>query len=284
MAASSDDRGNERAGGGDGEQEERTDGWMATYADMVTLLLTFFVLMFALSNVDNEKAELFLFAMSRDGITADQFMEIQQRYNLDELDGSEWDDMFPSPGMEDDEGNEDPGAEAARKALEDLYMAINLYIEGEGLEADLTLTFNGDNLLLTLSNDVWFAPGRAEIPEEMQERAEDIARLLAANFLVSVPFEIIVAGHTDNRPMTMPNILEYPTNWHLSNARATNFLEILLDASEIKPWHFYTRACGEWRPIASNDTEEGRRANRRVEIMIQRATENPLWEEQFGAD
>jgi len=282
MAASSDDRGNERAGGGDGEQEERTDGWMATYADMVTLLLTFFVLMFALSNVDNEKAELFLFAMSRDGISPEQFMEITERYALDELDGSEWDDMFPAPGSTDDDGNEDPGAAAVRKALEDLYIAIDAWLISEGLTAELSLTFNGDNLLLTLSNDVWFSPGRADISEVMQERAARIGELLAANFLVSVPFEIIVAGHTDNIPMSNTDL--YPTNWHLSNARATNFLELLIESSQIEPWHFYTRACGEYRPIASNDTPEGRQANRRVEIMIQRATENPLWEEQFGVD
>ena len=129
MAASSDDRGNERAGGGDGEQEERTDGWMATYADMVTLLLTFFVLMFALSNVDNEKAELFLFAMSRNGITPEQFMEIRERYAFDDLEGSEWDDMFPSPGRTDDDGNEDEGESEAEKALKELHAQLTAYID-----------------------------------------------------------------------------------------------------------------------------------------------------------
>ena len=93
MAASSDDRGNERAGGGDGEQEERTDGWMATYADMVTLLMTFFVLMFALSNVDNAKMEMFMAAMSRDGLTAEQFWEIQDKYADAFIDVSDWDDL-----------------------------------------------------------------------------------------------------------------------------------------------------------------------------------------------
>jgi len=278
MAASSDDRGNERAGGGDGEQEERTDGWMATYADMVTLLLTFFVLMFALSNVDNEKAELFLFAMSRDGITAEQFMEITERYSLDELDGSEWDDLFPAPKPGEDE-DEDPDGGAAREALKDLYDAINLYIDGEGIGDELTVAFNGDFLMLTLSNDVWFDPGRADINPNMMSRAIVIGELLQANFLVAEPFEIVVAGHTDNVPMT--NVTMFPTNWHLSNARATNFLELLIEASHLEPWHFYTRSCGEYKPIAPNDTPEGRQANRRVEVMIQRANENPLWEEQF---
>jgi len=97
VAASSDDRGNERSGGGEQEEEARTDGWMTTYSDMVTLLLTFFVLMFALSNVDNERVEMFFAALSRDGLSAEQFMEIQARHDIDFSDGSEWDEFLPYP-------------------------------------------------------------------------------------------------------------------------------------------------------------------------------------------
>jgi len=281
MAASSDDRGSERAGGGDGEQEERTDGWMATYADMVTLLLTFFVLMFALSNVDNEKAELFLAAMSRGGITAEQFMEIRDRYDMSDFDGSEWDDEFPAPGSWGDDGNEDPedeGESAAAKALADLAAAISSYIDDNNLGNYIEVSFNGDFLMLTLSNDIWFDSGSASISEGMRERAFDIGELLAANFLVAEPFEIVIAGHTDNVPITR----NFPSNWHLSAARATNFLFLILESSQLEPWHFYTRACGEYKPIASNDTPEGRQANRRVEVMITSARENPLWDELYS--
>jgi len=283
MAASSDDRGNERAGGGDAEQEERTDGWMATYADMVTLLLTFFVLMFALSNVDNEKAELFLFAMSRNGITAEQFMEIRERYELDDLTGGEWDDEFPIPGQHGDdtwdEGDDEEGETEGERALRELAEAIQEYIDIEGLGEDLMVTFNGDFLMLTLSNDVWFDSGSADLSEEMRDRARVIAELLDANFTIKEPFEIIVAGHTDNVPMNSPR---YPDNWHLSNARATNFLLLLINDSGLAPYYFYVRSCGEYKPIESNDTPEGRQANRRVEIMISIARENPLWDNTFG--
>ena len=275
MAASSDDRGNERAGGGGEEQEERTDGWMATYSDMVTLLLTFFVLMFALSNVDNEKAELFLFAMSRNGISAEQFMEIRERYELDDLTGGEWDDAFPAPGQEeeDDEGWDEVLSEG-ELALQALAEAIEEYIEIEGLGDDIQVTFNGDFLMLTLSNDVWFDSGSAEITDLMRDRARVLGELLAVNFHESEPFEIIVAGHTDNVPISR----NYPSNWHLSNARATNFLLLLIEDSGLEPYHFYTRSCGEFKPIGDNNTPEGRQANRRVEVMISVARENPLWD------
>jgi len=286
MAASSDDRGNERAGGGDGEQEERTDGWMATYADMVTLLLTFFVLMFALSNVDNEKAEMFLFAMSRGGLTPDQFMEIQQRYDLDDLTGGEWDDSFPAPGHQGDElwddpgDGEDEGESEAERALRELADAIDLWIAGEGLGDDIEVTFNGDFLMLTLSSDVIFNPGRAIVLPEMRERAMVIAELLAANFTVADPFEIVVAGHTDNVPQ---QTAQYPSNWHLSFARAQNFMELLIEDSGLEPWHFTARALGEYRPRYPNDTPEHRQANRRVDVMITRARENP-WDDMYRND
>jgi len=286
MAASSDDRGNERAGGGEGEQEERTDGWMATYADMVTLLLTFFVLMFALSNVDNEKAEMFLFAMSRDGLTLEQFLDIRQRYDeLDEFSGGEWDDHFfaPTDGWdevgEDDEGEDGPSE--GEIALKDLADAIQNWIDGEGLGDEIGIVFNGDFLMLTLSSDIVFNPGRAVVLPEMRERAAVIAELLSVNFTVSDPFEIVVVGHTDNVPQ---HSTQYPSNWHLSAARALNFSEIIIEESGIEPWHFTQRACGEYRPIRPNDTPEGRQANRRVEVMITRAKDNPLWEDQFRND
>jgi len=285
MAASSDDRGNERAGGGEAEQEERTDGWMATYSDMVTLLLTFFVLMFALSNVDNERAEMFLAAMSRGGITAEQFLEIRDRYDIDDFDGGEWDDEFPmpAPGEDwDDPGGEDEGETEGERRLRELAAAISEWIVGSGLEDDIAVSFNGDFLMLTLANDVWFDPGQAEVLPDMIDKAQVIAELLAANFTPDDPFEIVIAGHTDNVPMR-PGA-PYPDNWHLSAARAQNFLRLLIDDSGLEPWHFRMIACGEYRPIGDNNTVEGRQANRRVEVMITRARENPLWDNQFRSE
>jgi len=277
MAASSDDRGNERAGGGDDEPEERTDGWMATYADMVTLLMTFFVLMFALSNVDNERAQMFLFAMSREGLSVEQFMEIREKYNIEDP-SDEWDIAFPYPPDNESGDKSDQGGNAA---LEALAKAIGGYIDKEGLGESLDLVFNGEFLLLTLKNDIWFESGRAEITMEMRDSASVLAELLAATFTADDPFEIIVAGHTDNVPIHTP---QYPSNWHVSKDRATNFLEVLISESKLDPGYFYARACGEYRPIADNNTEEGRQRNRRVEVMISLARENPLWDRNFQTD
>ena len=279
MAASSDNRGNERSGGGDGEEEARTDGWMTTYSDMVTLLLTFFVLMFALSNIDDERVEMFLFAMSRDGLTAEQFMEIQDRHRFDPSDGSEWDDLlpYPEPGAADEEHGFEEGETEGERALRELYEAIGFYIDDVGLGDSLGLVFNGEFLMLTIANDILFEPGRANVTPLMEEIAGAVGGLLASNINHDDPFEVVVAGHTDNVPMGAHAHI-FPTNWHLSQGRAMAFLELLIEESDLDPPLFYMKAAGEYRPIASNETPEGRQANRRVEVMIALARANPLWD------
>jgi chemotaxis protein MotB len=275
MAASSDDRGNERSGGGGEEPEERTDGWMATYADMVTLLMTFFVLMFALSNADTEKATLFMAAMSRDGITYEQFEEIRDRFNPEEFDtDDEW-FIPPKPGDEVSGEHEDAGP--GNEALNVLFDAIGNYIEGEGLGSILGVVHNGEFLMLTIHSEIWFASARTEVTPEMIEIAGDIAALLTNIFEPTDPFEITVAGHTDNVPISTPL---YPSNWHISRDRAFNFLWELYNRSDLPPGLFSARAYGEYHPIADNDTPEGRQKNRRVEVMISLARQNPLWDNE----
>jgi len=252
------------------EPEERTDGWMTTYADMVTLLMTFFVLMFAISNVDTQKASLLFAALSRDGLTAEQFIEIQDTFGAPSDDY--YADRFPDFPVGPDEDAKLPSY--GNEELDNLFMLLEKYIDENGLGERLSVQFNGEFLMLTLANDIWFESGRAEITAEMKESAVVIAKLLGQTFNTNKPFEIVVAGHTDNVPI---NTVRYPSNWHVSKDRAVNFLEVLIFESDIDPFYFQARACGEERPIASNDTAEGRQRNRRVEVMISLAREEPVW-------
>jgi len=261
-----DEQGGGSRGGGGEEPEERTDGWMATYADMVTLLMTFFVLMFALSNADNEKMEIFFAAMSGKGITAEQLLEINQKYTFEPE--SEWDEYFPGQHGEDSADEEGVG-DAALAALAE---AFGNYIEGEGLGEVMTLTFNGTNILLKLQGDVFFRSGSAEITERMRETASVFGRMVNHHWEPEDPFEISVVGHTDNVPI---NTALYPNNWYLSGMRAMNFLGELIRESELDPGFFFAAGCGEERPVAPNDTPEGREQNRRVEVMIGLARYNP---------
>ena len=276
MAGRNDQQEDRSSGGKTQEEpEERTDAWMATYADMVTLLMTFFVLMFAISNVDNEKAAMVFAALSREGLTAEQFLEIQSEYGPPSNDPEA--DRFPTPSPPGLDG--ESNLPIGNPDLERLFNLVDEYISENGLGDRLSLQFNGEFLLLTLANDIWFESGRAEITEEMRKSAAVLAHLLAQTFNEDHPFEVVVAGHTDNIPI---NTVRYPSNWHVSKDRAVNFLEVLIADSDLDPGYFYARACGEERPIADNSTAEGRQKNRRVEVMISLAREDPVWWEDFS--
>ena len=234
------------------EQEERTDSWMTTYSDMVTLLLTFFVLMFAISNVDQAKFALIAAGLSRGGMSEEQFGTILDMYGSFGIDQN----------IEDDPTEED---ELTSAELEHLYNRIIEYIEAQGLGDSITLVYNGEYILLTLANDIWFASGSADITGHMVDNATMLAVLLAETQNDDRPFEVVVAGHTDNVPITSAR---YPSNWELSVARAVNFLRILISESHLDPTFFSVRGCGEERPLSDNDTAEGRQMNRRVEVLI----------------
>jgi flagellar motor protein MotB len=101
----------------------------------------------------------------------------------------------------------------------------------------------------------------------MYAQAATLADLIQSNQTPADPLDVVVAGHTDNVPS---NSARYPNNWFLSSARALNFLAVLLEDGDLSPENFATRGYGELRPIASNDTPEGRKLNRRVELLISR--------------
>ena len=265
------DRGDDRGGRmSEQEPEERTDGWMATYSDMVTLLLTFFVLMFAISNVDQQKFELFFAGLRPEGLSAEEFLDIVERFGP-----GEDPDYIDFPYPYDPDGDRDGGddrqdpdggeGEVGNPELTALYELLDGYISTAGIGEHIQLVFDGEYLLMTLRNDILFESARAEVLPDMRYIAEVIARLIAGTHNPENPFEIVVTGHTDNRPIATN---EFPSNWHVSVRRAVNFAEILIEESGIDPYYFQARGASEYRPIATNDTPEGRQLNRRVEVQV----------------
>jgi chemotaxis protein MotB len=246
--------------------------WMTTYSDMMTLLFAFFVLLFALSNVDQAKAALF-FAGVSGGITDQEFIMIQSMYGITGVGNEEdgWDFSGPEPEEPVPPEDGDDGTQG-ENPLDALYNEIIIWISDNDLAGSIGVLYNGESLLLTLANDMWFASGRADITTRMVEQAEILARLLQATWNPDDPFDIVVAGHTDNVPI---NTAQFPSNWYLSAMRALNFQRILIDESGIAYRYFRIHGYGEEMPIATNETSEGRQENRRVELMISRLNEHP---------
>ncbi|QPA30152.1 flagellar motor protein MotB [Thermaerobacillus caldiproteolyticus] len=226
--------------------------WLIPYADLLTLLLALFIVLFASSQLDQKK-----------------FEEIARSFNS-AISGGIGVFDFPSPIEEEQpqsqsinkkkqQQNEQQRQE--QKELQEIQAKINQYIEKQHLTGELKTTLTEEGLLITILNDILFDSGSADVRPQDQKLAKEISRLLVMN----PPRNIIVSGHTDNVPIRNS---KFSSNWELSVMRAVNFMKLLLENKQLDPRWFSAKGYGEFKPVASNDTAEGRMKNRRVEILI----------------
>lgn len=245
------------------KHEDHVDeSWLIPYADILTLLLALFIVLFAASEVNSQK-----------------FQEISQSFNK-ELQGGTGilenqapvetpDTTSKLADLGEDEPGDDEGPKTAEeialeqdfKELGEVREKIEAYIKEKGLSTRLETELTGKGLLLTIKEGVLYPSGSAEITENAEKMAAEIAELL----ITDLPRNIYIEGHTDNVPVQTD---DYPSNWELSSERAINFMKILLENDKLDPRTFSATGYGEYRPITSNDTPEGRAENRRVEVLI----------------
>lgn len=231
-------------------EEHMDESWLIPYADLLTLLLALFIVLFASSTVDVQKLQQLSVV----------FNEI--------FDGGSGVMENPSPAPEPipkapNESDQDSSAFIEdQKSLEEIQNRVDEYIAVNELESQLATELTEEGLLLTIRDSVLFDPGSANIKSEYSQIAEEIATLLEFD----PPRSIIVTGHTDNIPM---NTAEFASNWELSVMRAVNFLKMVVENPGLNPLLFSAKGYGEFKPIASNDTADGRAQNRRVEVLIQ---------------
>ncbi len=227
------------------EEPVRNDSWINTYADMVTLLMTFFILLFSMSAVNIKKFQEVL-------------SSLQGAFGI--LDGSQH--GTPAPGPVDPSGL-DPdlsllAEEIAR--LENLAVKLREELAGTDFENRVSLEMEERGLVVRFADSVLFDLGSADIREEGQGVLAQVAGLLAP-----LDNPIRIEGHTDNLPINTPR---FPSNWELSTGRATSVIRFLLLRSSIEPERLQAAGYGEYHPIDSNLTPEGRQRNRRVDVVI----------------
>lgn len=232
-------------------EEHVDESWLVPYADILTLLLALFIVLFASSSIDAQK-----------------FTSIAQSFNsvlnggtsVFEMDSLEPKDVDTTSKKKESSEKKDNAA-AEQEQLKQLQEKFNGYIEKNQLNADLKTKLTDEGLLVTLQDDAFFNSGSATVRLEDAKLAREISDLLVMN----PPRNIIVSGHTDNVPM---HSREFSDNWHLSVIRAINFMKILLENDKLDPRLFSAKGFGEYEPVASNDTLEGKQKNRRVEILV----------------
>lgn len=252
------------------EQEEGAPEWMNTYGDMITLLLTFFVLLFSFSSIDALKWEKIVSSFSGTPYVAIQSMESGDS-QPDEIDNSVWETykLTPTPlPTPDSTQTEDPKAKVAEK-FNELYQKIKYHIEENGLGFILYVEKQDETILLRLRDSALFDSAKASIKEDAEEILIDVCNII--NEYYEYIKIIRIEGHTDNRPISTA---KYASNWELSVARAVEVFHYIVENTELDEAKFFVGGYGEFHPVASNDTEEGRVQNRRVDFVIESIIED----------
>lgn len=262
--------------------------WQSTFSDLMNLLLCFFVLLFSMSTIEQDKLEQVAASinnafsiMSNGGSTvsdgklvsaginqlpdvADYFGDSLSRAANDNGDNPRGADSASGDAAKKNDNSEDAEKEVEQKALEESEKMAEQVTESAkryGIQDRVQVDFNGQYVRLTLNGAFLFDTGQSEV----KKAAKPIIRRVA-HILNSYKDSLIeVEGYTDNVPI---HSSKYEDNNVLSMYRALNVANDIRKYSKLDPSKIYSSGRGEYNPVASNKTPEGRARNRRVEIKI----------------
>jgi chemotaxis protein MotB len=226
------------------EKPVNHERWLLTYADLITLLMIFFIVMYTISNVNSKK-----FAQVSASIS-EALLGENTGYFIGEV---------PGPLMI----NEDvaiTGGKIEAANLKAAKEALDKYIKDQGLKGKVEVSEEERGLVISLKEALLFRIGSAELTPG----ARDVI-LKVGQVLIKLPNSLRVEGHTCNLPI---NTFQFPSNWELSTARATNVLRFLANQVGIEPERLSATGYGEFRPIVPNTSEVNRSRNRRVDIVV----------------
>ncbi len=222
--------------------DEGLPGWMATFADMMTLLLTFFVLLLSFANMDIVK---FKSAMG----SVKQAMGMQKR-DIQAL---------YSPYSPAKYERKEIELTKRDKKLLDLVLGVKALVEGEtAQDKSSRISTDTNGVMQRVDNAAMFAPGSAELTPGAKDILDRVI-----NVLKQKNVDIIIGGHTDDQPFSSA---DYPSSWELSSARAARALRYLVEKGGIDPSRLKAAGYAGSRPLVPNDSPENMRRNNRIEI------------------
>ncbi len=204
---------------------------MLTYADLITLLLGLFIILYAVSNIDADKYKKF---MKSAGI------------------------FFGTKEILPENGNNNRLQLIGSK--EELKSKIENFIKEYNVQDNIKLTENERGFTISILNKILFKSGEAKLSDEAKPILAKIAQILR-----TLPNDIRVEGNTDDVPISTP---EFPSNWHLSIARATNTAYYLMHDLGVNQEKVAIVGNAEFKPVVKENTKEARAQNRRVDIVI----------------
>ncbi|MFA1820881.1 flagellar motor protein MotB [Virgibacillus oceani] len=237
------------------------ESWLLPYADLLTLLVALFIVLFAMSEIDSQKYESLVQVFESEFSGGIGVVESTNDNHGEVSVGTDSENNDEPKEEQNEEQNEDQQGINELRMLEELQKQINHYIEQNNLSEVLGTKLSNEGLFVTISNDVSFDTGSAEVKEEGRKIAKEISNFLYTD----PPNQMVVSGHTDNRPIDNH---AFSSNWDLSAARAINFMELLLEHENLNPEQFSAKGFGEHHPLVPNDNKVNMEINRRVEVQI----------------
>lgn len=247
-----------------GGNQER---WLLTYSDLITLLMVFFVVMYAISEADKGKFIQLRSSMQKaftgESVGGSEGSQILDGKGTALLDGLE---ARPPAAVQEGAGNapavsrSSSAAAEAGVILDQIREVILPLAEQEGVAESVHVYRVPEGVMVSLSGNLLFDSGKAEL------RLEGVTFLHAlAEVVQTLTNHLRVEGHTDDVPI---HTSLYPSNWELSSARAIVAARYLVEQEKLPAGRVATAAYGEHRPVADNGTRAGRARNRRVDVLI----------------
>lgn len=233
----------------EGEGGHDTSGgmrWLLTYSDLITLLMAFFIVMYAMSQIDTAKYQALAKALG-EALAGTNYIGLEGETGPPAVSPPEAAEVNPAP----------------QDALQELTQDMTNYFDTHGLKGKVTLFLSDQYLNVSFTGSVLFDLGKADFRPDALPVLKEVA-----GYLRRVPNYVGVAGSTDDLKIATA---QFPSNWELSVTRATTVVRYLVEQEGLDPHRFLALGYGEYHPLFPNTSEENRRKNRRIDIIIYRS-------------
>ncbi|KQX63805.1 MULTISPECIES: flagellar motor protein MotB [unclassified Paenibacillus] len=253
------------------EEHVNHERWLITYADLITLLLVFFIIMYAMSKVDVQKYSVLAQALNMQFQKADSVLDKgfgvsgqmtpkQGDAQTPQNQNQSQDDQKEEKDKTKPEENE---KEKREKELQDLLKQVQAYIKDQNLEAQVSASDTERGVAITLNDLFLFDLGKADLKAASFPILQKLASLIP-----TLNSKISIEGHTDNLPLATGS--PFKDNWGLSFARSLSVLRYFSDTAKLDNNKFIATAYADTMPKVANTSDENRSKNRRVEIIVLR--------------
>jgi len=243
------------------EEHDNHERWLVSYADFITLLFAFFVVMYSLSSVNEGKYRV----LSDSLVQA--FRNVAVNESGDQIVLPQVSVLPTRPITQPAPRAADPALEQRRREtaqrMRNMADEIRRVLSPLTQAGQVNVTEGAFGVSVEINASLLFAPGDSALGQEAVDALRAVAQVLAP-----APFPITVEGHTDNIPI---NTFRFPSNWELSAVRASTVARLFID-NGVSPDRLTAAGYADQRPVAGNEDEVGRARNRRVTVLIESRT------------